>query len=333
MLGSCRTLRKSAMLPPTRPGLPSARYARASDSVMRIRTQSRFAACPVMYVGFVDLRRGAQLINSEDGSHLLHGLEFFLCPETNRGTEKAFQFLLKRSKIPSHLIPLPSHLGLKHVQKHTHVKITKHEAPHRADALCSSRVHASEAGAEESDEADGVKGEGETANANDNDNDEDDDDEDVGDGTRVLHEGWLQKRGPVKLQRVGGRETGRKGLNAGIEQGLGCWDRGRAWLLGVFLVSCHPIPLPPSTPPPEAPWVHALALPSVLVRDPTHGSRRAWFKFVLDANVCLYETARAPSRVRVTKILGDAHTHALASQGKSKGVSRSGTLFSRQAAC
>ena len=49
----------------------------------------------------------------EDGEEQVHGVEMYLCPETDKGTEKLFMYLLTKSReTMAHSIPLPSDWGL-----------------------------------------------------------------------------------------------------------------------------------------------------------------------------------------------------------------------------
>ena len=57
------------------------------------------------------------LTRAEDAQNSTSGLEFYLCPETDKGTEKMFQYLMKLSKAAADAIPLPTDLGLKVTQK------------------------------------------------------------------------------------------------------------------------------------------------------------------------------------------------------------------------
>ena len=74
-------------------------------SAQRTTTENRTMAA------FRSLTRG------EDDQNSTSGLEFYLCPETDKGTEKMFQYLMKLSKAAADAIPLPTDLGLKVTQK------------------------------------------------------------------------------------------------------------------------------------------------------------------------------------------------------------------------
>ena len=59
-----------------------------------------------------------KLIRSDEGANLSSGLgvELYLCPETDKGTEKFFKYLLKVSNACSaDTVPIPSDLGLEYV--------------------------------------------------------------------------------------------------------------------------------------------------------------------------------------------------------------------------
>ena len=72
-----------------------------------------------------------ELTRAEEGDALAHGIELYLCPESDRGTEKLFQYLRKVNAVHAHDIPLPSHLGIQHVAAQDKAKMGKHDRQKR----------------------------------------------------------------------------------------------------------------------------------------------------------------------------------------------------------
>lgn len=97
----------------------------------------------------------------------LSGIELYLCPETDKGTEKMFHYFVKLSKANADSIPLPAEIGLSPVEKKLREKGAQNKkiALHREYALseheisfqqtkCATSLHEHSSGSHGSSECD-----------------------------------------------------------------------------------------------------------------------------------------------------------------------------------
>ena len=162
------------------------------------------------------------LTRAEDAQNSTSGLEFYLCPETDKGTEKMFQYLMKLSKAAADAIPLPTDLGLKVTQKKSKQsknkmrrtlssasaassasvdEIARNPSGNLAEVGRTNSSNASDIGRSASvtfsiPEVD-ITPEADKAQPSSNESDSSGTEQEEDEQVKILHEGMIQKRGRI----------------------------------------------------------------------------------------------------------------------------------------